>query len=129
MAFVSLELEGSLWQFILLPGAQAIGSHLADLLVDGGQVLIADDLSNGRAEFLEKAMSSNALTLIKTDIATEIGWGPIYRAVERTGPLQCIWHLAANSDIPAGINDASIDFRRTPDHISSPRICKKGRVS
>ena len=98
---------------LITGGAGFIGSHLADLLVDGGQVLIADDLSNGRAEFLEKAMSSNALTLIKTDIATEIGWGPIYRAVERTGPLQCIWHLAANSDIPAGINDASIDFRRT----------------
>ena len=98
---------------LITGGAGFIGSHLADLLVDRGQVLIADDLSNGRTEFLQKATASKALTLIETDVATEIGWEPVYRTVERTGPPQCIWHLAANSDIPAGIRDANIDFRRT----------------
>ena len=98
---------------LITGGAGFIGSHLADLLIDGNQVLVADDLSNGRAEFLKRGIASKALTLIETDIATEIGWEPIYRAVKRTGAPQRIWHLAANSDIPAGIRDANVDFRRT----------------
>ena len=98
---------------LITGGAGFIGSHLADLLVPGNHVLVADDLSNGRVEFLRNAIASNALTLIETDVATEIGWEPVYRAVECTGPLQRIWHLAANSDIPAGIRDAHVDFRRT----------------
>jgi UDP-glucose 4-epimerase len=98
---------------LITGGAGFIGSHLADLLIDGNHILVADDLSNGRAEFLQKGFASKTLTLIETDLATESGWEPICRQVERTGPLQRIWHLAANSDIPAGINDANIDFRRT----------------
>jgi UDP-glucose 4-epimerase len=98
---------------LITGGAGFIGSHLADLLVAENHVLVADDLSNGRAEFLQKAISADAVTLIETDLATDAGWEPIYRAVELTGPLQRIWHLAANSDIPAGIRDANVDFRRT----------------
>ena len=98
---------------LITGGAGFIGSHLADLLVDGNDVLVADDFSNGRAEFLQNAIASNALTLIETDLATEVGWEPVYRAVERIGPLERVWHLAANSDIPAGIRDAYVDFRRT----------------
>ena len=98
---------------LITGGAGFIGSHLADLLIDENQVLIADDLSAGRVEFLEKGLASNALTLIKTDLATENGWEPIYRALDRVGPLKRIWHLAANSDIPAGVKDANVDFRKT----------------
>lgn len=98
---------------LITGGAGFIGSHLADLLIDENQVLIADDLSAGRVEFLEKGLASNAVTLIKTDIATENGWEPIYRALDRIGPLKRIWHLAANSDIPAGVKDANVDFRKT----------------
>ena len=98
---------------LITGGAGFIGSHLADLLVDGNQVLIADDLSAAGWSSSKSDLASNAVTLIETDIATEIGWEPIYRAVERIGPLKRIWHLAANSDIPAGIRDANVDFRRT----------------
>ena len=98
---------------LITGGAGFIGSHLADLLIGENQVLIADDLSAGRVEFLEKGLASNAVTLIKTDIATENGWEPIYRALDRIGPLKRIWHLAANSDIPAGVKDANVDFRKT----------------
>ncbi|WP_187790232.1 NAD-dependent epimerase/dehydratase family protein, partial [Salmonella sp. S127_66822] len=30
-----------------------------------------------------------------------------------TDPITEVWHLAANSDIPAGINDAGVDLRDT----------------
>jgi UDP-glucose 4-epimerase len=98
---------------LITGGAGFIGSHLADLLIDGNHILVADDLSNGRAEFLQKGFASKTLTLIETDLATESGWEPICRQVERTGPPERIWHLAANSDIPAGIKDATVDLRRT----------------
>jgi UDP-glucose 4-epimerase len=98
---------------LITGGAGFIGSHLADLLAGGNEVLIADDLSAGRAEFLEKGLASKAVKLIKTDIATKNGWLEVRRAIADTGPPERIWHMAANSDIPSGVKDANVDFRKT----------------
>jgi UDP-glucose 4-epimerase len=92
-----------------------IGSHLIDrLLESGARVSGVDDFSLGRPENLASAQKSQSFTFYESDIscvqsATEClraasGWG---------GAPDIIWHLAANSDIAAGVADASIDFKRT----------------
>jgi UDP-glucose 4-epimerase len=97
-----------------------IGSHLADCLLadctanDGCRISGVDDLSLGKLEHLKTAQRNSGFRFAQADIsdarhATEClreasAWG---------GRPDIIWHLAANSDIAAGVADASIDFERT----------------
>jgi UDP-glucose 4-epimerase len=92
-----------------------IGSHLADCLLEAGdRVSGVDDFSLGRADNLASARGSPRFCLLEGDVScvaqaleclkAACGWG---------GSPDIVWHLAANSDIAAGIADASIDFKRT----------------
>lgn len=92
-----------------------IGSQLADsLLADGHQVSGIDDFSLGRREYLDAARASGRFQLVDGDcsqvenvrdaLSVVTAWG---------GAPDMIWHMAANSDIAAGVADATIDFRRT----------------
>ncbi len=100
---------------IVTGGAGFIGSHLADrLLAEGLRVLIADDFSLGTRQNLEGCSKHPAAVIVEADVACPAGWQKIANvlATERTQPVM-IWHMAANSDIPAGIHDPDVDFRRT----------------
>ena len=92
-----------------------IGSHLTDSLLNGGdRVSGVDDFSLGRPENLEKARLSPKFHLFEGDVsrpreAVEC----VHAACEWGGTPDIIWHFAANSDIAAGVADASVDFKRT----------------
>ena len=88
-----------------------IGSHLADrLLGQGHRVVGVDNLSRGMRENLSEALGSPDFHFIEGDVsepATLLG------ALAPHGPADVIWHLAANSDIAAGVADSRIDIRDT----------------
>ena len=92
-----------------------IGSQLADsLLADGEFVTGVDDFSNGKPEHLLAANGHVDFHMEEADVVD--GEPVIKRLLELQsdrGFPDMIWHLAANSDIAAGVADASIDFRRT----------------
>src|SRR5580700_5248776 len=92
-----------------------IGSHLADcLLGSGDRVSGVDDLSLGRLEHLEQARQSARFLFYQNDIChPEQALQSLHAACEWGGTPDIVWHLAANSDIPAGTADASVDFGRT----------------
>lgn len=92
-----------------------IGSHLADCLLEAGErVSGVDDLSLGRLEHLDRARQSSCFRFFERDIShPEDAIGCLRAASEWGGMPDIVWHLAANSDIAAGVADASIDFRRT----------------
>ncbi len=92
-----------------------IGSHLADsLLGGGGRVSGVDDFSLGRPENLESARRSLSFRFFEGDVSCpEQVVERLHAACEWGGPPDIIWHLAANSDIAAGVADASVDFKRT----------------
>ena len=92
-----------------------IGSHLADcLLNDGGRVSGVDDLSLGKLEHLEAARRSAGFCFAPGDISDPARAVECLRAATAWGGRpDIVWHLAANSDIAAGVADASIDFERT----------------
>lgn len=92
-----------------------IGSHLADsLLADGCRVSGVDDYSLGIRGNLSQALHCEHFHVEEADIR---GLDALLHAMQiataRFGPISTVWHLAANSDISAGIDDASIDFGRT----------------
>jgi len=96
---------------ILVTGAAGfIGSHLVDaLLARGHRVVGVDNLSLGSLTNLSGVTENSSFKLIECDVSTE-GF------VETFDPgckIDWVWHMAANSDIPAGVHDANVDFKDT----------------
>jgi UDP-glucose 4-epimerase len=108
------ELQTTMHHFIT-GVAGFIGSQLADaLLADGEHVSGVDDLSLGRPEHLEAARATGRFHFIEGDCSDPAGaTDQLAKAAAWGGVPDVIWHLAANSDIAAGVADASIDFNRT----------------
>ena len=96
---------------ILVTGAAGfIGSHLVDALLDRGHHVIGvDNLSLGTRTNLCSVLDSPLFTLIERDVADEdfpVTFNPGCK-------IDWVWHMAANSDIPAGVHDANVDFKDT----------------
>lgn len=93
-------------------GAGFVGVNLAKALLDrGDSVLVFDDLSNGRREHLASVQAHPRFQLEVVDCADAAA---MEVALRRTsGRVDEVWHLAANSDIHAGVLDPRIDLQRT----------------
>jgi UDP-glucose 4-epimerase len=83
------------------------------LLEKGHTVLALDNLTRGNIAYIEPFLKNPSFTFAKVDCADL----PTFR----TGLLSALngrrvsdlWHMAANSDIPAGGADANVDLRDT----------------
>lgn len=113
----------SLWAFefwaadvqthLITGGAGFIGVNLAERLrARGDRVLLLDNLSRGRRAHLQRFGKDENVRLSVADCADTAA---ILAAVEASGWPQIdeVWHLAANSDIPAGVADFRVDVRDT----------------
>lgn len=92
-----------------------IGSQLADALLAAGDTVSGiDDLSLGRLDHLEAASRSQNFKFINADCnARHPLQSALQQVIDWAGHPDLVWHLAANSDIPAGIQDQSVDLKRT----------------
>jgi UDP-glucose 4-epimerase len=99
---------------IIAGGAGFIGSHLArHFLADGGYVLILDNLRRGREMFIRDLPGSERLVFENIDLADVTRTAEAIGAFHKQHPADVVWHMAANSDIPAGIADPEVDLRDT----------------
>lgn len=100
---------------ILITGvAGFIGSQLADVLLAAGHAVIGtDNFSRGTEANLQQARSYPSFEFHEVDLANEaeISTKLIPRLEGRQ--IDEVWHLAANSDIPAGVRDMQVDLRNT----------------
>jgi len=81
------------------------------LLGEGGAVLALDDLSRGRRELVAEFDSNPHFSFRQVDCSD---LEALSTAISEAGaPVAHVWHLAANSDIPAGVADPRIDRDRT----------------
>ncbi len=91
-----------------------IGSHLVDrLLAAGHRVIGIDNLVLGRRENLAQALQSKRFAFHKQDINDYPLCLELLNAETQGGPIDTVWHLAANSDIPAGVANPDVDLTRT----------------
>ncbi len=97
---------------VVTGGAGFIGVTLAKaLLARGDSVLLIDNLSRGRREFIEALGRPDRVSFRKADVSVE---GELQAALEDVTAKDVeVWHLCANSDIPAGVNDPNVDLRDT----------------
>ncbi len=93
-------------------GAGFVGVNLAKALLDrGDSVLVFDDLSNGKLQHLASVLAHPRFQLEVVDCSDAVALeGALRRAEVRVDE---VWHLAANSDILAGVLDPLIDLQRT----------------
>jgi len=97
----------------LVTGAAGfIGSHLVDaLLARGASVTGIDNLKLGRRENLAAALPNPRFQFFEADLNDLAACGKIIAG--QSAPFTAAWHLAANSDIRAGVADPDVDFRDT----------------
>jgi UDP-glucose 4-epimerase len=88
-------------------GAGFIGSNLADRLLERGvEVVILDDFSTGRHEFLADAATSSKATVIVGDV--------LDRAALEEAVAGCDWvfHMQANADLRRGLEHPRRDLEQ-----------------
>lgn len=114
---VNYQANRVLFMTILITGvAGFIGSNLArKFLLQGKSVLGLDNLCRGSVVNIADLQTHPGFTFGQVelnDLSTYQQWVSSY--VKKTATdITEVWHLAANSDIPAGIDDANIDLRDT----------------
>lgn len=86
-------------------GAGFIGSNLADrLLARGDEVVVYDNLSTGRREFLADALANPRCSLVEGDVLDGDTLAAAMRGVEM------VFHLAANADVRFGTDHPQKDL-------------------
>ena len=96
---------------VLVTGAAGfIGSHLIDsLLAQGSEVTGIDNLSRGRLDNLSEALDHPRFRFQHGDLADLDSLS----AMMSGRRFDTVWHLVANSDIPAGVLDPRVDLKDT----------------
>lgn len=91
-------------------GAGFIGSHLCDaLLNDGHDVVALDNLSLGRRENVEHLRSNAKFQFVEGDILDD----HLLSSLMESGDFECVFHMAANSDIARSHKSPDVDLNNT----------------
>lgn len=93
-------------RYFITGGAGFIGSHLADRLVNRGEVTVYDNLSSGRREFIDQHLNNPAFKFVQADLLNR---GQLAAAMEGS---DVVFHLSANPEIKAGQNDTEADLNQ-----------------
>lgn len=99
---------------IVAGGAGFIGANLCErLLEEGRTVIVIDNLLRGSLDYLRAAAATSRLHFIEADLAQRAPADAAFAQAGTFGVIEEVWHLAANSDIPAGVADADVDLKDT----------------
>ena len=91
-------------------GAGFIGSHLVDrLLIEGNKVVCIDNLLLGKTKFLNNAKLNKNFKFLNFDLLDLKKLNSVFKKEK----FEMVYHLAANSDILAGVKSTSRDLELT----------------
>lgn len=99
---------------VIAGGAGFIGYTLAKhfLACQQKPILVLDNFCRGKREFLE-SLGSDRITIKEVELSDPRQTLDAMAHWHAAHPVDAVWHMAANSDIPAGIEDAHVDLRDT----------------
>ena len=101
---------------IIAGGAGFVGCNLLLLLAkEQRHLMVLDNLCRGHEDYLDaaRAVAPGRVHFINVDLADPGATREAFDATFKLGAVDEVWHLAANSDIPAGVTDATVDLRDT----------------
>lgn len=88
-------------------GAGFVGSSLTDhLIANGHDVVVYDNFSTGREQFLERAAASGRLTILRGDV---LDADAVLRAMRG---CDAVCHIAANADVRFGLQHPRRDLEQ-----------------
>ncbi len=100
---------------ILITGAAGfVGCNLATTFLQQGKAVFGvDNLSRGSLLNLKACMTNPNFGFEAVDITDYAAFLSTVQRFHQKDPITEVWHMAANSDIPAGVADAHVDLRDT----------------
>lgn len=94
-------------KIIVTGGAGFIGSHLIDrLLLRGDEVIVIDNLSSGKMDFLKEHIENPDFKFIRLDL---LDMEELKKYVKNA---DAVFHLAANPDVRLGVSDTRVHLEQ-----------------
>lgn len=91
-----------------------IGSRLARVILERGETVAGfDNLCRGSMDNLKAVLEHPRFSFSQVDLADLDTYRKALARVHGRESITAIWHMAANSDIPAGVSDPDVDYRDT----------------
>ena len=84
-------------------GAGFIGSHLTEKLLEGREVIVLDNLSSGKEEFLGVFKDNPGFAFVNADLLND-------NIDEHFAGVDEVYHIAANPDVRLGNDDLRVHF-------------------
>ena len=115
-------------RILLTGGAGFIGSHLATELAHRAEhLLIVDNLSSGKLEFIEELLERDNVDFVQDDLLTSSSLNSYMKGRD------LVYHLAANPDVRAGETDPHVHLEQnvlvTERVLASMREMGCGRIA
>ena len=90
-------------KILVTGGAGFIGSHLVDRLIEEShEVIVLDNLSTGRKEFIRQHFNNPQFKFYKVDLVSD-DIDKYFKGVDE------VWHLAGNADVRSALTNTSKD--------------------
>jgi UDP-glucose 4-epimerase len=110
-------------RILVTGGAGFIGSHLCDrLLIGGASVWCVDNLHLGRRRNIAHLEGNNCFHFLQSDVLDRTALSEVFA----TADFSAVFHMAANSDIAAGICDSDLDLRL--NHLTTTAVLEAMRA-
>lgn len=100
---------------VLITGvAGFVGCNLAASMIQRGETIFGvDNLCRGQRENLKRVADHPRFAFCETEMTELPTYRKVFAAFHTREPITEVWHMAANSDIPAGVRNANVDLRDT----------------
>lgn len=97
---------------VITGGAGFVAVNLSrELLRRGDNVVLIDNLSRGQKAYVEALGAGNRVVFEQADVTDD---NALTAALDPVSADRVeVWHLCANSDIPAGVHDPDVDLKDT----------------